>query len=69
MKQIKVTLYLTVEDFQEEALIQNDVENGEGATAERYAKQVAEVANENCPYGVEVIGYKGENFNINNFKK
>ena len=69
MKQIKVTLYLTVDDFQEEALELNDKEHGENTTAEMFAKQIATVADENCPYGVEVIGYKGENFNINNFKK
>lgn len=63
MKQIKVSLYITVEDFQEESMELYDAEHGEGATAELFAQQVANVVNEEIPYGLEVISFKGENFN------
>ena len=69
MKQIKVSLYLTIEDAQEEAMKHYDAEHGANATAEMFAKQIAEVTADEVPYGVEVIGYKGENFNITPFRK
>lgn len=69
MKQIKVSLYITVEDFQEESMELYDAEHGENATAEMFAKQIAEVTADEVPYGVEVIGYKGENCNITPFRK
>ena len=64
MKQIKISLYITVEDFQEESMELYDAEHGANATAEMFAKQIAEIVAEEVPYGVEVINYKGENFNI-----